>query len=98
MIPLSSPEPLYLLMMYLAPHSTVSGSCSAPKLCRTSWARLRTPILSGILFMCRVRIVMKRLFRFRLSPSPTSVLVPQMPALVTLSARHERPSTLPGTA
>ena len=85
-------------MMYLAPHSTVLGSCSAPKLCRTSWARLRTPILSGILFMCRVRIVMKRLFRFRLSPSPTLILVPQMPALVTLSARHDRPSTLPGNA
>ena len=44
--------------------------------------------LSGILFMCRVRIVMKRLSC--LSPSPTSVLVTQMPALVTLNISPPR--------
>ena len=43
------------------------GSWPAPKLCNISWTRLSTPILRGILLVCLVLRVMKRLLRLTMS-------------------------------
>ena len=55
-----------------APDATVVVVLVLLRAVQDLMGKVEEAILSGILLMCHVRIVMKRLFRFRLSPSPTS--------------------------